>query len=74
MTTITCKPGCVIRDGSYPPDKVFVGFFNGEAQILKLDHPEEDIDDAIKQAAHLRKVGEAQGRRQVDRRQRISDT
>lgn len=59
MQTITIKPGCVIQDGSYPPDSVFVDFWNGEGTILKIDHPEEDLDDLIRQAAHLRKVHEA---------------
>jgi len=68
MTTITAKPGEVLDLGDYPPTAVFVDFFNGTATILRLDRPEEDIDDAIRLAASLRKANVAAQRRELDRR------
>lgn len=62
MTTLTIKPGGVIRS-DYPPRSVFVDFWNGEATILQLDNPDECLDDAIKQADHLRKVHKAMRKR-----------
>jgi hypothetical protein len=59
MITINVKPGNVIQTGDYPPRFVFAGFFNGRGTILYLDRPEDDIDDAIRQAAHIQKVENA---------------
>lgn len=63
MTTLTFKPGEVIRTGDYPPRLVFVDFFNGEGVALQVDHPEEDVDDLIRQAVHLRRMHKAKNKR-----------
>jgi hypothetical protein len=53
MITIDATAGGIILDNGYPPTMVLVIAESGRAKILRIDNPEETLDDLLRESQRL---------------------
>jgi hypothetical protein len=53
MISIDATAGQIILDNGYPPTMVLVIAESGRAKILRIDNPEETLDDLLQESRRL---------------------
>ncbi len=74
MEVLTVRSGMVIEDGNYPPRLVLADVYGATATILRVNHPEEDIDTLIRQIPHIRRMNAEKSAKMLDNRKQKTDT
>ncbi len=65
MEILTVGLGRAIEDGNYPARMVLADIYDGVATILRVNHPEEDLDTLIRQVPHIQRMNAAKRRRRL---------